>query len=88
MKPMKAGSARTALTENIGDLLIQYHSPDQIDPRAVKLVAAVLGGAVEAALEDMGHDKGLREIFWRYTNDNCWRMTRALRASGQLDKIK
>jgi len=88
MKPMKKGKARTELRNEIFDLLVQRTPPQDIDPQAVLIVAAVLGGAIDQALEDMGHDKGLREVFWRYANENCWRMTRSLRASGQLDKIQ
>jgi len=89
MKPKKKGKARTELATNIRDLLLLLPADlSELRARESKLVAAILGGAIDQALEDMGHDKGLREIFWRYANENCWRMTRSLRASGQLDKIQ
>lgn len=88
MKPKKKGKARTELEKNIRDIAVG--APTFVPPGkdSVFYVAAILGGAIDQALEDMGHDKGLREIFWRYANENCWRMTRSLRASGQLGKIQ
>lgn len=86
MKPMAAGKARTELDKNIREIADSL--PMDAVHDKIFVVSAVLGGAINAALEDMGHDKGLREVFWRYANENCWRMTRSLRASGQLEKIR
>lgn len=88
MRPMKPGAARSALADNATGLLSQYIVPPDLDPRAVHVLSAVLGGAIEAALEELHFNKDQRQVFWRLTNENCWRMTRSLRASGQLEKIR
>ena len=105
MRPMKPGAARSALAENIGSLLLQALDGgmpadlSELRARDGKLVAKVLGGALEQALDDMYlEDHGFAreparrreflERFWRYFNDNTWRLARALRASNQLDKIR
>lgn len=84
MRPMKPGAARSALADNATVLVLDAENAS----RGCQILAAVLGGAVEAALEDLHFDKDQRKVFWRLTNENCWRMTRSLRASGQLEKIR
>lgn len=82
MRPLRKGAARTGLTENLTEL--RQHQPLLTDPQ----VAAVIGGAATQTLADMGHDKGEQEVFFRMFNENMWRLTRALRASGTLHNIE
>lgn len=49
-----------------------------------ELQAAIVGGAIKQACEDMAIDE---EAFFRYLNENIWRLTRALEASNLLDKV-
>jgi len=77
LKPKRKGAERTALTENLAKLTGGDVSLTQ--------AAAILGGAIDAALEDMCVE---REIFWRYANENTWRLWRALEASGTLKEVK
>lgn len=95
MRPMKPGAARSALAENIAELLRPEIPTATLVPGSeshdAKILAAVLGGAIEAALDEWrgtNLTREQRQAFWRLTNENCWRMTRSLRASGQLEKIR
>lgn len=103
MRPMKPGAARSALAENIAELLRPEIPTATLVPGSeshdAKILAAVLGGAINAALdaiylEQHGFErtaeesKAIREVFWRHANHATWQMTRSLRASGQLEKIR
>ena len=89
MKPLKRGKARTELAQNI--LEIQKSRPLTALP-PVDLMAALLGGGIEAALlETFGPALASKEvvaIFWRTFNHSTWQLTRTLKASNLLDKVK
>jgi len=62
-------------------------------------LAAILGGAINESLDQAlrGRLVGLRDDeelkkttadFWRLFNENTWRLTRALKASGLIKEIK
>lgn len=99
MKPLRPGAARSGLQEGLSNLAHhkRYQSvKDSVaDGELVTIAtvqAAVLGGAVEQALQDLHpgwtsqqHKEYARD-FWRLANENLWRLTRTLEASGTLNK--
>lgn len=101
MKPLRKGSARTALAENLLDLIgpQTQHQPenpaaDEGDGEVIfrleaDQIAAIVGGALEEAIRDMNGslDSAYRANFWRYFNHNLWNLTRSLRASNLLGKV-
>jgi len=94
MKPLGPGKARTELAEAIEELLLQGDTLpvdlQELRQRDSKLVAAILGGAIEEALFEVTgtRDKAQRALFWRYLNHNIFDLTRTLKASNLLDKVR
>lgn len=97
MKPLRKGKARSELAQGLAKLIVsapqsgEAGSTAGFTERVSQLQAAVLGGAIEEALREMypgnpGQQAATAQMFWRYTNENLWRLTRALEASGLLDK--
>lgn len=98
MRPLRKGAARTALASGLAKLAqVKIESfaaavPAERQLASVgiaQLQAAVLGGAIEEAIREMfplAEQKKITADFWRYTNENLWRLTRALEASNLLDK--
>jgi hypothetical protein len=97
MKPLRKGKARSELAQGLAKLIVsapqsgEAGSTAGFTERVSQLQAAVLGGAIEAALlelkfQSLPSDKEVLATFWRLTNENLWRLTRALEASGLLDK--
>ena len=93
MKPLRKGVARTGLAEGLRELAAKHvnGAEDSKWPsieRMTQLQAAVLGGAIEESLREIfrADQKRMSEVFWRLTNENLWRLTRALEASGLLLK--
>lgn len=91
MRPLRKGAARTGLINGLKALayFVRYGPEaagkgDEVLDRTAELEATILGGAVVQTCKDMGIDE---EIFFRYTNENVWRLTRALKASNLLDKV-
>lgn len=99
MKPLGKGAKRTALVDNIEELMAATDVfPGMYDPRSLIPTVAVLGGALEASVDQLTEGligaadtharQRLRTEFWRLFNDNTWRLTRSLKASGLLKEIK
>lgn len=95
MKTLGPGKARTALAAGITDLLGPQYQTDALgNPMLFRLesekIAAILGGAIEEALfEATGtRDKQQRGVFWRALDHHLLDLTRTLRASNLLDKIR
>lgn len=89
MKPLSKGKARSELAANIKGLVEREFDSSFPSDETISRTAAVLGGAIDSALDEMGFkSKEDRAFFWKVANHNCWMMTRSLKASGQLDKIK
>lgn len=92
MRPLRKGAARTGLTDGLAKLFDGAEVKTSEEAHAVaRRQAAVLGGAIEEALREMypgnpGQQAATSQMFWRYTNENLWRLTRALEASRLLDK--
>jgi hypothetical protein len=90
MKPLGPGKARTELADGLIELQ-RFDSEDPAKPALTATqVAAVLGGAIEEALYEVTgtRDKQQRALFWRYLNHNIFDLTRTLKASNLLDKVK
>lgn len=96
MKPLRSGKARNELAQNLRATIeqkgIEFENMVAVSPRAIERSAAILGGAIEAALlETFGSviaNKEVVAIFWRTFNHSTWQLTRTLKASNLLDKIK
>lgn len=86
MRPLRKGAARTGLQRGLEELALSRSistTEESLLTRVSRLQAAVLGGALKQTCDDMKIDV---EVFFRYTNENIWRLTRALGASNLLDQ--
>jgi len=99
MKPLGPGKARTELADNIATVLTEVSRA--VAPGAPEIqwaatgiepvtLAAILGGAIDEALYEVTgtRDKSQRAMFWRYLNHHVWDLTRTLKASNLLDKVR
>jgi len=85
------GQVNQAMAESLGrtgDTLAW--SPNGYD---VRVLSALIGGAINQSLQDLfteviGNPDNARPVFWRYFNHNLWDLTRTLKASNLLDKVK
>lgn len=98
MRPLRSGAARSGLATGLETIAQKLAEKSVIGDNSIgrstiaQLQAAVAGGAVEQALQDLHPDwtpqqhREYARDFWRLTNENLWRLTRTLEASGSLDK--
>ncbi len=103
MKPLRAGAARSALAARLVELYnVQFEQAHAGQILTHEQVAAILGGAIEASLEetfgvlnatligDTGVDERhrLRFTFWRHFEYKSWQLIQALKASNLIGKVK
>lgn len=96
MRPLPKGAARSALTEQIGELLLGNKIAVDLSQPEISRIASVLGGAIEESLSKVVKmyfvqdeaKKGAIKLFWKHFEYDLWSLVTSLKASNQLDKIK